>query len=250
MKKIVIIILTCSLIISACNGQIVKRTAAPMYTDSFINVEQDKIIGDLKFGMTKDIALAEIQKYKTTHTSGEKYSIGNFVFQDIFEMYDPADANKIAYVVIGSSAYADSDKSIENFISKKGVGRNNSNTIFFQQLKELIKVIEQQYGKGNDDTTRSVLDINLADGDENHLLDVMKWVVGKKTIQINVMRNLILENAVNEAQQHSIDLTKIGKNEHEQKYLDKINIFYKRYSILLCIYPPALFTNASQQQRK
>ncbi len=253
MRDLINILLLCCLSILGCKNPVVKNTTLHGYTDSFIVAEQDKVIGNLKFGMIKDSAEQEIAKFKMEHKSGGRYAIGNFVFDDMFGAFDFLDSNRIAYLFITSPLYIDSDKIIDEFIATSVKKLPESNSVFFQQLNELIKILEQKYGKGNDDTVRSVFDMCNKDGESYTSADIMRWTVGKKAMQVGAFRQPETEATAKEIRQQEIERAKIGKTESEKQELDKGISSYKQYRIYVCIYLPdvlkKLFTEEEKKEK-
>jgi len=157
MKRLLIIFLFSSILISGCNNDISdkrieadNRKEVPKYTDSFINAEQDKIIGDLKFGMSEKEAKKEMEKFDPPYEPGHKKSIGNFDYDFIRAKYD---SNKLYSIILSIT-----------------LGK-------WDNFDELRNLIEPKFGKPDSDKVEWQRD---SCNYQHRIL----WTIGKKEIEI------------------------------------------------------------------
>lgn len=173
MKRLIYFLISTSIYILGCKNDSSNNGTAPKsvkaiskYTDSFINAEQDKIIGVLKFGMSKNEVDDILDKFNKDHKLRNEYYIGKFKYNPsaILKGYD--DNGKIFGFVIKSPEIAYSD-------GKK----------VFEQLSALENIVEEKYGKADQESSYDKS--KLIEGDVNFVnYRVKSWEIGKKTINI------------------------------------------------------------------
>lgn len=138
--------------------------------DSIVLVEQDKVIGNIKFGTTKGITKKEIDKFKKQYTKkapGYSYLtyiyIGEFQAMQILDFYYD---NKLYYLLIqgGTILWEKYDSEIP------------------RQVQFINDIIEQKYGKAH--ISNEIEPRHRLQHGYSYL--IKRWDIGKKRIEIRI----------------------------------------------------------------
>ncbi|WKZ58835.1 MAG: hypothetical protein QY309_13260 [Cyclobacteriaceae bacterium] len=141
--------------------------------DSLILIEQDKVIGDVKFTMTKKVAKNEILKFKKSierkppgSTYMSYYYIGEY---ESFQILDFYHEDKLYYLLIQGTPilWEKYDFEVPN------------------QVKFISDVIEQKYGKPT--ISNEVEPRHKLQSGYSYL--IKQWDVGRKRIKISIDNN-------------------------------------------------------------
>jgi hypothetical protein len=142
--------------------------------DSIINVEQEKVIGDIKFGMKKIEVNQKISKFKSE--TARPYEIVGTTFYDYY-------IGEYKYFQILDFYYQ--TKLYEIFIQGNPINWEKFENEIQKQINFISEVIKQKYGPP---TFQKILDpiYNLQKG-YSYLIN--RWEIGVKTIEIQVEDN-------------------------------------------------------------
>ena len=153
---------------SGCNSAITKNSIKPKYSDSFINAEQNKLIGELRFGMNKNEAEKEIVKFHKNNERGNKYFIGNFEYQSFGGWYD--DSDRLYGIEISSPMKFPDDNFMIRF-----------------QVDEITSLIHKKYGDADYDTFGYFkIDSLLNKVPNSYDIILKEWTIGKKKIEMHL----------------------------------------------------------------
>jgi hypothetical protein len=150
-----------------------KSTSSQRSTNHSDNIDQDKVIGGINFGMPNKIVAKLITKFERqtnrplyiSHIKIDKYFIGNFEYFQIIGDYDN---NKLwQLTVMGLISWEDYDNKVS------------------EQLESIKKVLSLQYGipeLSNPPPAKFQMQ-------KGYEYLVYEWNIGKKNIDINIQDN-------------------------------------------------------------
>ena len=139
--------------------------------DSLIHVEQNKVIADVRFGMSKNEVEPKLEIFRKQCRKPSKefgkdvfnYFIGNFQFLSIDENYSNGKLYGI-YIIGQIIDYKDLDTKLQ------------------KQVSAIVDIIKQEYGAFSDSSLIPA-DYQMKEGN-SYLL--YKWNIGKKEIDIDI----------------------------------------------------------------
>ncbi len=151
------------------------------YPDNFKKVEQEKIIGGLRFGMCKKVAEREIEKFHK-----ESSIPGGYDKQ--LRFWYPTHIGSFEYFSHNTYGLYDNSNEIYSFGLSSPIYHYDEKFEVSEQIDELTKQIEDKYGKAEIKIPDSILSQLIDIEDTAFDINLKSWEIGKKDIDIYLER--------------------------------------------------------------
>lgn len=151
-----------------------------IYSDSFIKMEEQKIIGELKFGMNRKQVQIILEKFNKLNSKGE-YDIG-------LKNWYPTYIGKFEYFSPKIYSMFDNSDKIYSMTIESQLYKYEERMKVIEQIDELTKTVEEKYGDANIVVSKFVLMTLIEKEDTSFNIVLKDWRIGKKDIDIYLER--------------------------------------------------------------